>query len=140
MDYGFGNKDFTFLGTGSVRHHNLSHSGTAQNVIDSHKAIVRWYMEQIAYFLGEMDAVDDGGVTLLDNSICYIGSDLGDGWAHSTSRLPQMVAGGGAVGLDPGRLIDASGVNYDSLLLGLAHAMDAPLPGFSGASTPFTGL
>jgi hypothetical protein len=140
MDYGFGNKDFTFLGTGSVKHHNLSHSGTAQNIVDSHKAIVKWYMEQIAYFLGEMDAVDEGGATLLDNSICYIGADLGDAWAHSTTNLPHMVAGGGGIGLDPGRLINASGVNYDSVLLALAYALDAPLPNFSGATTPFGGL
>jgi len=140
MDYGFGNKDFSFLGMGSHKHHNLSHSGTAANVVDAHKAIVRWYMDQIAYFLGEMDKVVEEAGTLLDNSIVYIGSDVGDGWAHAHSDLTNMLAGGGAGALDPGRLIDASGVAYDSVLLGLAHAMDAMVPSFSGASTPFSGL
>lgn len=140
MDYGFGNQDFTFLGQGSVKHHNLSHSGTAQNVIDAHKAIVRWYMDQLAYFLGALDAVDEGGPTLLDNSIVYVGSDVGDGWSHSHQNLPNMLAGGGAGALAPGRLIDASGASYDSVLLALAHAMDATIPSFSGASTPFAGL
>jgi hypothetical protein len=140
MDYGFGNKDFDFLGLGSFRHHNLSHSGTAQNILDWHKAIVRWYMDRVADFLVGLDAIDDGGATLLDNSIVYVGSDVGDGWAHSHAGLTNFVAGGGAGTLDPGRLIDASGVSYDSVLLALAHAMDAPLPAFSGATTPFGGL
>lgn len=140
MDYGFGNKDFSFLGMGSFKHHNLSHSGTAPETIAHHKAIVQWYMDQIAYFLGEMDAVDEGGVTLLDNSVVFIGSDVGDGWAHAHNDLTAMLAGGGAGALDPGRLIDASGASYDSVLLALAHAMGANVASFSGASTPFAGL
>jgi len=140
MDYGFGNKDFTFLGNGSVKHHNLSHSGNTTEIVTAHKAIVRWYMDQFAYFLGQMDAVDEGGTTLLDHSVVFLGSDVGDGWAHSHADLPVIVAGGGAGALDPGRLVDASGASYDSVLLALAHAMDAPVGSFSGASTPFAGL
>lgn len=140
MDYGFGNKDFGFLGLGSFKHHNLSHSGTAQTTLDNHKAIVRWYMDQFAYLLGAMEAVDEDGDTLLDNSIVYMGSDVGDGWPHSHADLTAMLAGGGAGALNPGRLIDASGASYDSVLLAMAHAMGAPLPSFSGATTPFGGL
>lgn len=140
MDYGFGNKDFTFLGNGSCKHHNLSHSGTTADIITKHQGIVRWYMDQFAYFLGLLDGVDEGGVTLLDNSVVYLGSDVGDGWSHSHSDLSAMLAGGGAGALDPGRLIDASGASYDSVLLALAHAMDANVATFSGASTPFGGL
>lgn len=141
MDYGFGNKDFTFLGNGSCKHHNLSHSGNTPDIVTKHKGIVRWYMDQIAYFLGALDGFDDGtGATLLDDSVIYIGSDVGDGWAHAHGDLTAMIAGGGAGALNPGRLIDASGSSYDSVLLALAHAMDAPLGSFSGASTPFAGL
>jgi hypothetical protein len=140
MDYGFGNKDFNFLGLGSFRHHNLSHSGTTPDIVSDHKAIVAWYMEQIAYFLGQMQAVDEGGVSLLDNSVLYIGSDVGDGWSHSHAGLPIMVAGGGAGALNPGRLIDGAGVTYTSVLLALAQAMDANVPSFAGATTPFANL
>ncbi|MEM6995349.1 MAG: DUF1552 domain-containing protein [Myxococcota bacterium] len=139
MDYGFGNKQFTFLGAGSGKHHNLSHSGTSAQILDNHKAIVRWYMEQFAYLLGEMQA-DDGGATLLDNSVVYFGSSLGNAWAHSHQNLSTMLAGGGGGSLNPGRLIEAGGASYDSVLLALAHAMDAPLASFSGANTPFSDL
>ncbi len=140
MDYGFGNKDFSFLGLGSYKHHNLGHSGSTQNLLDANKAIVRWYMDQIAYLLEQLDGIDEGGSSVLDNSVVYSGSDVADAWSHSHSDMPMMLAGGGAGSLDPGRLIDASGASYDSVLLALAHAMDAPLPSFSGASSPFGGL
>lgn len=140
MDYGFGNKDFGFLGLGSRKHHNLSHSGTAPETLAVHFAIVQWYMEQLAYLLGRLQEVDEGTGTLLDNSIVYMGSDVGDGWSHSHANLPAILAGGGAGALSPGRLIDAGGASYDSVLLALAHAMDAPVGSFSGASTPFGGL
>ena len=131
---------FTFLGAGNGKHHNLSHSGSTQQILDNHKAIVRWYMDQLAYLLERMDGIDEGGSSLLDNSVVYMGSDVGDSWSHSHADLTCILAGGGGGSLNPGRLIDASGTNYDSVLLALAHAMDAPLGSFSGASTPFGGL
>ena len=140
MDYGFGNKSFSFLGMGSYKHHNIGHSGGSQDLIDANKAIVAWYMDQIAYFLGQLDAIDEGGSSILDNSVVYTGSDVADAWSHSHSDMPMMLAGGGAGALNPGRLIDASGQSYDSVLLALAHAMDAPVASFSGASNPFSGL
>ena len=140
MDYGFGNKNFAFLGQGNFNHHNLSHSGTEPATIAAHKAIVRWYMDRIAGFLSTLDAIDDGGVSLLDNSVVFIGSDVGDPWAHDHSDLTAMIAGGGAGALSPGRLIDASSISYDSVLLALAYAMDAELASFSGATTTFAEL
>lgn len=140
MDYGFGNKDFTFLGVGNGKHHNLSHSGSTPEILANHRGIVAWYMEQLAYFLGKLQAVDEQGATLLDQSLVYMGSDVGDGWSHSHADLPVILAGGGGGALDPGRLVDATGASYDSVLLALAHAMDAPLAGFSGATVPFAGL
>lgn len=140
MDYGFGNKNFGFLGQGNFNHHTLSHSGTEPATIAAHQAIVRWYMSQIALFLGLLDDIDEGGMTLLDNSVVFVGSDVGDPWPHSHQDLPVIVAGGGGGALSPGRLIDASGASYGSVLLALADAMDAPLGVFAGATSPFSGL
>ncbi len=140
LDYGFGNKDFAFLGLGNYKHHNLSHSGTAPEIINAHRGIVRWHMDQFAYFLAAMDAVGEGRSTLLDNSLVYMGSDTADGWVHAHDDLTAMLAGGAAGAVNPGRLIDASGASYDSVLLAMAHAMDANVASFSGASTPFDGL
>jgi hypothetical protein len=140
MDYGFGNKDFSWLTQSGFKHHNLSHSGTDEERVNAHKAIVAWYMEQFARLLAVMDGVAEGEATLLDNSVVYMGSDLGDAWGHSHTDLCMLLAGGGAGALDPGRLIDASGADYAAVLLALAHAMDAELPTFAGATSPFVGI
>jgi hypothetical protein len=140
MDYGFGNKSFDFLGLGNYAHHNLSHGGTAPERVAAHMGIVAWYMNELAYFLQKMDAVDDGGPTLLDNSVVYHGSDVGDAWSHSHNDLCITVAGGGAGALNPGRLLDGTGVAYPRVLLALAHAMDANVASFAGEGTPFSGL
>jgi hypothetical protein len=137
MDYGFGNKDFTFLGQGRGRHHNLSHSGSTAEILTNHQAIVRWYMDQFAYFLGKLQSVDEGGSTLLDNTVIYLGSDVGDGWSHSHADLPVMLAGGGGGALPPGQLLDATGHSYASVLLALAGAMDADVPSFAGENAAF---
>lgn len=140
MDYGFGNKSFSFLGKGNYRHHNIGHSGNGPELIAAHTAIVRWYQDQIAYFLTQLDAIEEEGGTVLDKSVVYVGSDVADAWSHAKNDLPMMVAGGGGGALNPGRLIDATGAGYASVLLALAHAMDAPLGSFGGESSPFGGL
>ena len=140
MDYGFGNKNFTFLGAGSYRHHNIGHSGSSPELVGAHMAIVQWYQDQIAYLLEQLDAIEEDGGSVLDKSVVYVGSDVSDAWGHGKTDLPMMIAGGGGGALNPGRVIEAGGASYASVLLELAHAMDAPLPSFAGASTPFADL
>lgn len=132
IDYGFGTKD--------DGHHNLSHSGNTQALYDQHKAIVKRYMDRLAYFLGKLEAVNEGGATLLDNSIVYMGSDLGEAWSHSHQNLTAIVAGKGAGALNPGRLVDAAGHRYANFLLALGQAMAPQMTSFGGSSTPMPGL
>lgn len=132
MDYGFGTKNDS--------HHNLGHSSRTQVIYDRHKVIVRWYMDQVAYFLGKLDAIGEGGATALDNSVVYIGSDVGDAWSHSHLNLTAILAGKGAGALNPGRLIDASGSSYASFLLALGQAISPKITSFAGTSTAMTGL
>jgi hypothetical protein len=50
-----------------------------------------------------MKAVDDGGSSLLDNSIMMLASNLYDGDAHGADQMPIIMAGGGIQG---GRAVD----------------------------------
>ena len=53
-------------------------------------------MEQFAYLLEKMDAIEEAdGTTLLDNTLFTYGSGLGDGSTHQYNDLPIIVAGGG---------------------------------------------
>src|SRR5262249_32628572 len=57
--------------------------------------ITTHFFEHFAYLMQQMDAVNEGAGTMLDNTILYISSEFGDGNAHSIKQLPVIVAGGG---------------------------------------------
>ena len=57
--------------------------------------IIDWHMEQMAYFLGRVKSLDEGGTSLLDNSMIMFGGSLKDGNAHAVENLPILLAGRG---------------------------------------------
>lgn len=75
-------------------HHQMSHNQT--EVIDDLLKLDRFHMEQYAYLVERMDAIEEAdGKTLLDNTLFTFGSGLGDGSTHQYNDLPVIVAGGG---------------------------------------------
>ncbi len=46
-----------------------------------------------AYLLGRLDSIDEGGKSLLDNSLVFFGSSLKDGSIHSCEDLPIAMFG-----------------------------------------------
>lgn len=75
-------------------HHQMSHNQT--KTIDDLLKVDQFHMEQYAYLLNKMDAIEEAdGTTLLDNTLFTYGSGLGDGSTHQYNDLPIIVAGGG---------------------------------------------
>jgi hypothetical protein len=140
MDYGFGNKDFSFILGGTRQlHHNITHSGGSDPPL-WHRRITTWYCEQLAYFLGQMTGVTESSGTLLDNSMVLFGSGLGSGRGHTGNDMALILAGRAGGMLNPGRLIDAGGVAHERLLLAMAQTMGVSVSSFGSASTPLAGL
>ena len=85
----------------------------------------------VAYFLQQLDAlIDDGGATLLDNSIFYFANEFGSlapFSAHVTSGMCAMVAGSAGGRLKPGYFLDytnaSSPLLYNNLLVTFLNAM-----------------
>ena len=77
--------------------HGLSHGEIAGVSADHPRwvKITTHFFEHFAYLLAQMDAVNEGAGTMLDNSIVYISSEFGDGNGHSIKQLPTLIAGGG---------------------------------------------
>ena len=48
--------------------------------------IINWHMEQMAYFLNKVKSLDEGGTSLLDNSMIMFGGSLKDGNRHAGGR------------------------------------------------------
>jgi hypothetical protein len=68
-----------------------------------------WYCEKVAQFLGMLKATPDTTGTLLDNTIVFHCSELGDGLPHKTDRIPFVFCGGRALGFKLGQAINFSG-------------------------------
>jgi hypothetical protein len=77
--------------------HGLSHGEIAGTSADHPRwvKITTHFFEHFAYLLQQMDAVNEGAGTMLDNSIVYISSEFGDGNGHSIRQLPILIAGTG---------------------------------------------
>jgi hypothetical protein len=95
-------RSYDFIGV-SGGHHDLSHHQGDQAKIASLITIANWEVQQLAYLLAKMDAVDEGGESLLDHSIVFFSSEIEDGNSHSHFNMPILLAGGAGGAFTPGR-------------------------------------
>jgi hypothetical protein len=118
---GFSQVRHTWVGV-SAEHHTLSHMTSANNQNDKYK-IDRWYNERMAEFLHQMDSVQEGDGTLLDNTMIVYGNDLAEGAPHSVAPAIGWVAGRGGGKLKTGRFLQLPNFDWTQLLLTACHVM-----------------
>jgi hypothetical protein len=88
------NAHFGFIdGVVKAFHEECSHHRNKPEVIKQYVAINKWHAEQTAYLLKRLDSIDEGGKSLLDNSLVFFGSSLSDGNLHSCEDLPIAMFG-----------------------------------------------
>jgi hypothetical protein len=75
--------------------HTLSHHGGNPHMLDQLSRVERDIMTHLNQFLYDLDQIDEGNGTLLDNTTVVIGSNFGDASNHTCNNLPTLVAGGG---------------------------------------------
>jgi len=102
MAHGFSRQNFSFLAGVKGDHHSISHHREQPELTVPYTTISRWYISQFAYLIEKMKGIDEGGATLLDNSIVLYACELRDGNGHITRNLPIVLAGRGG-GIRPGR-------------------------------------
>lgn len=137
---------FPFLSiTGN--HHGISHDFASSGTnFEAYNKIQIWYMQQFAYLLSKMDAIQEGDRTLLDNSVVLFATEIGEATQHDLMMMPYVLAGGAGGKLRTGRYLDFSSNRRDNnqMLVSIAHAMGAEdLTSFgdsSGATGPLPGL
>ncbi len=133
---------FPWLGL-SEHHHYYQHDGGFRPA--ESEQIYTWYSEQHAYLLQEMDAVDMGGHTLLDESVVFFGSELAQPPTHSKANMPFLLAGGGG-GLRGGRFLRNEGLadpSHNNLLLAILRLFGDQRSSFGDpahCSGPLSGL
>jgi hypothetical protein len=95
---------------GYERHcHTLEHQGNAGRVDDADpiarealRQIHAWYTELFAEMVRKMKSIDEGGSSLLDNSVILYTSYMADG-GHGTRDYPVLLAGKAGGALKAGR-------------------------------------
>jgi hypothetical protein len=79
----------------TLAHHDASHHGQDDSKIKQLALVEEAEMKLFADFLAKMKATDEGGVPLLDRTVVFHASALGNASAHTNDNLPVILAGGG---------------------------------------------
>ncbi len=79
----------------TITHHDASHHGQDEGKIRQLSLIEENEMKLFAGFLGKMRGTNESGRSLLDQTVVFHGSNLGNASAHTCDNLPIILAGGG---------------------------------------------
>jgi hypothetical protein len=134
-------QDYSFLPGVKGNFHGLSHHRDIEAQRAQYEKIVTWNIEQVAYFLNRMRSLDEGGKSLLDNSMVLFGGSLKDGNRHDVENLPLVLAGRGKGALKPGRRLRApEKTPLCNLHLAMLHRMGVMEKSFGDSTGPLEGL
>jgi hypothetical protein len=128
--------NFGFLdGVQGSLHLDLTHNGRDPEREAMYLKTNQFHVEQFAYLLSRLEAIDEGGSSLLDNSLLMFCSNLFDGDKHEADEMPILLAGRGGGTLQPGRVLDYrerpdSERRACSLYLTLMDRLGVSLPAF----------
>jgi len=76
-------------------HHNLSHHGQDPNKLAQLKIVETEKLKLLGEFLGKLKQSKEENETVLDRTMVYFSSNLGNASNHSCKNLPVLFAGGG---------------------------------------------
>jgi hypothetical protein len=127
------------LGNHDASHYGNADSATAAAFIQ----IKRWFMERFVYLIRKLETTPDpAGGNLIDNTIVFLCSELGDSNNHDHRNMPFLLAGHAAGQLTTNRLVDytgsaTGGANqpHSKLLVSIAKLMGVQIDSFG-----YTGL
>lgn len=98
-------------------HNNLAHmiegedAAAAQAAKADMATLQRWHAERLADFLGKLAATDDGGTSLLDNTLIVWSTDFGR-HTHGGLNVPYVLLGGAQGKLRMGRYFNHYAGSY----------------------------
>ena len=94
---------FTELGL-QANHHELSHHGGDEDMLDGLHKIDCFHLEQLGFLLDHLKSTSESSHSLLDRTMILYGSGMnsGEGGGHSPKNLPLLFAGGRELGINLG--------------------------------------
>jgi hypothetical protein len=79
----------------SLGHHDLSHHGKDSGKLEQLKIVELEVMKTVRDLIAQLKRTREAGGSLLDRTVVFLGSNLGDASSHSVRNLPVLLAGGG---------------------------------------------
>ncbi len=113
--------------------HVVSHHGDQPEKVARAAKINVLCVSMFAKFIEKLKNTPDGDGTLLDHSLMFYGSGMGNSNVHATDPLP-MIAMGGGVGKGDRHLVLPAKTEIGNLWLNVAHKFGVPIETF-GDST-----
>ena len=117
--------------------HVVSHHGNLPEKVARAAKVNVLCVGLLAKFLQRLSTTGDGDGTLLDHTLLFYGSGMGNSNSHATDPLPMLAFGGGLKGNH--HLVLPEKTEIGNLWLGLAHRYGAPLDRF-GQNTGIVDL
>jgi hypothetical protein len=134
-------QDYSWLPGVKGNWHGISHHRNEPERREQYETIINWQVEQVAYFLKKMRSLDEGGTSLLDNSMIMFGASLKDGNRHDPENLPLILAGRGKGTVRPGRRLRApEKTPLCNLYLAMLQRMGVKETKFGDSTGPLQGL
>ncbi len=145
------NNDLSQMNFGFLRdvqgslHLDLTHNGRDPELEAMYLRTNQFHIQQLAYLVGRLGEIDEGGRTLLQSSLLMGCSNLFDGDRHQADEMPILLAGQGGGTLRTGRVLDYRDRGDEnrracSLYLSLMQRMGVKLPRFGDADQPLADL
>jgi hypothetical protein len=88
-------KTYPQLGV-TAGHHDVSHHGGNPEQLSAHAKINFYHVQLFANFIEKLRAMPDGDGSVLDHSLIFYGSGMGNGNIHGPEQLPLLMIGGGS--------------------------------------------
>jgi hypothetical protein len=92
--------------------HDMAHS---EEAADKKQVVYNWYSQQFAYLLSQLDAIDEGAGTMLDNTVVLWVSEFGNSNAHAADNLLWLVMGNAGGYLRQGQVLKVDGRSVSDL-------------------------
>lgn len=127
-------QDQTGVDSVSLAHHDASHHGQEPSKLEQLSRIEEAEIGVFAEFLKSMKASQEGDNTLLDRTMVFYASNLGNSSSHDNTNLPILLAGGGFKHQGHLAYDRKNNMLLSNLFVRMLHQLGIEAPSF-GAST-----
>lgn len=122
-------------------HHLTSHHGNNPVQMAACAKINHYQVELLTNYLDKMNAIQEAGGSLLDNTMVMYGSSLGDANRHIQVDIPVLMLGGGAMGVKGGQhLVLPQNTPISNLYLTMLDKVGVPVDKFGDSTGQLRGL